>query len=95
MTEQTIVEPAEKHVPVLEKIGDNKILVKVGKIAHPMLPEHWIQWIELYKNGELINHCDLKPGDLPRAEFEVAVESLDHFSAKEHCNLHGTWASVK
>lgn len=95
MAEQIPIEPAEKHVPVLEKISDNKILVKVGKIAHPMLPEHWIQWIELYKDGELVKHQDLQPGDLPQAEFIIGLESLDQFMAREHCNIHGTWQSNK
>lgn len=93
MKNQPPIEPKEKHVPVLEKIGDDKILVKVGKIAHPMLPEHWIQWIELYKDGELVKHQDLQPGDLPQAEFTVEFELLDQLMASEHCNIHGTWQS--
>jgi len=93
MTEQPLVEPAEKHIPVLEKISANRILVKVGAVLHPMLAEHWIQWIELYNNGELVEHKDLNPGDKPQAEFEVEFESLGQLMAKEHCNLHGTWQS--
>ena len=93
MTEQPQVEPAEKHIPVLEKVSDGKVLVKVGSVPHPMLQEHWIQWIELYNNGELVERKDLNPGDQPQAEFEVQFESLDQLMAKEHCNLHGTWQS--
>ena len=96
MTEEKQIEPKEKHIPVIEKTDkENQILVKVGKVAHPMLKEHWIQWIELYKDGELVEHKDLNPGDNPQAFFEVEYNSLDQLMAKEHCNLHGTWQSDK
>ena len=36
----------EKHVPVVEVIGD-VVKVKVGAVAHPMLPEHYIEWVSL------------------------------------------------
>lgn len=34
----------EKHVPVIEAQG-SKVTVKVGSVTHPMLPEHFIQWL--------------------------------------------------
>ncbi|MBU1131069.1 desulfoferrodoxin [Patescibacteria group bacterium] len=88
-------EPAEKHIPVLEKVDDKQVLVKVGATAHPMLEEHWIQWIELYKDGQLTEHKDLNPGDQAQAIFEVEFNSLDQLMAKERCNIHGTWQSDK
>ncbi|MBQ2428590.1 MAG: desulfoferrodoxin, partial [Ruminococcus sp.] len=36
----------EKHVPVFE-IKDQKVFVTVGEVAHPMIPEHYIEWIAL------------------------------------------------
>ena len=65
--------------------------IKIGQILHVMEEKHWIQWIELYQNNQLIGHQDLNPGDAPQAVFEVESESLPQFMAKEHCNLHGTW----
>jgi len=95
MSDTPQIEPKEKHVPVISQAGENKVLVKVGAVAHPMLPEHWIQWIELYKNGELVKRYDLKSDDEPQAVFDVQYESLDQLLAKEHCNIHGTWQSDK
>ena len=81
MTEEKQIEPKEKHIPVIEKTDkENQILVKVGKVAHPMLK---------------VEHKDLNPGDNPQAFFEVEYNSLDQLMAKEHCNLHGTWQSDK
>ena len=38
---------AEKHVPVVTVDGRN-VKVAVGSVAHPMLPEHYIEWISLH-----------------------------------------------
>ena len=35
----------EKHVPVIEPI-EGGYRVKVGSVEHPMMPEHYIEWIE-------------------------------------------------
>ena len=36
----------EKHVPVVYTDG-NTVMVSVGSVEHPMLEEHYIQWIML------------------------------------------------
>ena len=36
----------EKHVPVITQNG-NLVEVNVGSVAHPMAPEHFIEWIAL------------------------------------------------
>jgi superoxide reductase len=46
LTENTTDAAQEKHVPVIE-IGADKITVKVGSVAHPMLDEHYIEFIAL------------------------------------------------
>ena len=40
----------EKHVPVIEVEG-NKVTVRVGAVEHPMLPEHYIEWIAFAARG--------------------------------------------
>ena len=86
LEENTTDAATEKHVPVVEKT-DKGYLVKVGSVAHPMLEEHYIQWIELVADGtSYIKY--LKPGDAPEAEFCIEAESV---YAREYCNLHGLW----
>ncbi len=75
----------EKHVPVVTK-EDGKIVVKVGSVAHPMTPEHYIQWIALETEGRL-RFAYLKPGEEPKAVFCGA----EHGTVYEYCNLHGLW----
>lgn len=75
----------EKHVPVVTKEG-GKVVVKVGSVAHPMLAEHYIEWIALETNGNL-RLVHLKPGDEPKAVFSGAESG----TAYAYCNLHGLW----
>ncbi|ADL42361.1 desulfoferrodoxin [Caldicellulosiruptor obsidiansis OB47] len=82
----TVDASLEKHVPVIEKTEEG-ILVKVGEVAHPMEEKHYIMWIELIADNKLYRKY-LKPGDEPKALFEVSAESV---VAYEYCNLHGLW----
>jgi len=77
-----------KHVPVIEKKGSG-IIVKVGAVPHPMVEEHYIEWIEIMFNGK-IDRQFLKPGDKPEAEFNIQDPNI---KARIYCNLHGLWVS--
>jgi superoxide reductase len=79
----------EKHVPVITKV-DGGYKVTVGEVNHPMLPEHFIEWIELISENE-IQRKYLNPGDAPEAIFLTKATNV---SAREFCNLHGNWKSA-
>ena len=82
------VAATEKHYPVVELKG-NVVKVKVSDVTHPMLPEHWIQWIAL-ETEKGVQRVDLEPGEEPVAEFALA-DGDKAVAAYEHCNLHGLW----
>lgn len=84
----TVDASQEKHVPVVEVQG-NLVTVKVGDIAHPMLEEHFIQWIylETVHGGQ---RKALVPGTEPEAVFAL-TEGDKAVAAYEYCNLHGLW----
>ena len=77
----------EKHVPVATLEGD-KIIVNVGSVDHPMMDEHYIQWIYVVTEEGVIARC-LKPGEAPRAE--IVLGGQKPISVFEYCNLHGLW----
>lgn len=80
----------EKHVPVIEAIeGGYKITV--GSVTHPMLEEHYIQWIELITENTVLRKY-LKPGEAPVAVFLTEEKAL---CAREYCNLHGLWKGIE
>jgi len=90
MEEQTKDSSVEKHVPFIERKED-KYIVKVGENEnHPMEEKHYIEWIELNVDGKTCKKY-LKPGDKPKAEFEVAEGK--EVSAREYCNIHFLWAN--
>ncbi len=88
LTENTRDAALEKHVPVIEKI-EGGYKVKVGSVEHPMMPEHYIEWIELITRTGVMRQY-LQPGDKPVAVFMTDAKEV---VAREYCNLHGHWKS--
>ncbi len=78
----------EKHVPVIKTDG-NTVTVEVGSVPHPMIPQHYIEWIYLLTEKGGQRKC-LKPGDEPKATFAL-VEGDKPVVAFEYCNLHSLW----
>ena len=64
----------EKHVPAVTIEGD-KVTVKVGSVPHPMVENHYIEFIAL----ETVQGLQIK-----------YLES-DYEAAEAYCNLHGLW----
>ncbi|HHX57139.1 MAG TPA: desulfoferrodoxin [Clostridiales bacterium] len=88
----TVDAAQEKHVPVVTVDG-NTVKVEIGSVEHPMVDEHYIQWIYLQteKGGQ---RKSLKPGDKPSATFALVDDKA--VAAFEYCNLHGLWkADIK
>jgi len=86
MSSNTQDAAVEKHVPVVEVTGGS-VKVKIGSVPHPMVDEHYIEWIELLADGRVYRKY-LKPGESPEAEFCINAGEL---SAREYCNIHGLW----
>lgn len=86
LDEKSADSTTEKHVPVIEKTTDG-YKVTVGSTIHPMLDNHFIEWIELVADG-ISYRKYFKPGDSPVAEFCVKAEKV---TAREYCNVHGLW----
>jgi superoxide reductase len=78
----------EKHVPVVE-IVDGKVIVTVGEVAHPMAPEHYIEWIAISTDRGNQRKM-LEPGDEPKACFALC-EGEKVESVYAYCNLHSLW----
>ena len=78
----------EKHVPQYS-VADGVVTVTVGAVEHPMLPEHFIEWVSLQtKFGN--QRKALKPGDKPVVKFYVA-EDDEVEAVYAYCNLHDLW----
>ena len=89
MEENTTNAAREKHVPVVEEVEDGTI-VKVGRVPHPMVEEHYIEWVQLISpDGKHTPWHFLKPGEAPETKFKMKFG--EGVTAREYCNIHGLW----
>ncbi len=88
----TVDASQEKHVPKITVEGD-LVTVEVGAVAHPMVAEHFIEWVYLMtKRGG--QRKALNPGEAPKAVFVLKDDSP--VAAYAYCNLHSLWkAEIK
>jgi superoxide reductase len=77
------------HVPIIT-VTENGYTVKISTQTHPMIPTHYIEFIELTADNKRYK-AYLSPGDSPEAEF--VIPKAVTVSAREYCNLHGVWES--
>jgi len=78
----------EKHVPAVTVEG-SLVKVQIGEVEHPMMEEHYIQFIVL-ETAQGYQTKYLKAGDKPVAEFTIAAGDKA-VAVYEYCNLHGLW----
>lgn len=83
----TVEAAGEKHLPVVT-VEDGSVHVRVGSADHPMMPEHFIQWVYLQteKGGQ---RKALNPGEEPSVTFCLGDEKP--VAVYAYCNLHGLW----
>lgn len=86
LKEKTAEAGQEKHVPVVEWTAKG-VRVRVGASPHPMEAGHWIEWLEVSCNGQMIRQ-HLLPEQAAEALFDVPAGDL---VARAYCNRHGLW----
>ena len=83
----TVEASGEKHLPAV-KIQGNTVEVNVGSVDHPMLPEHYIEWVHVEtENGGQRKY--LEPGEAPSVTFHLGDDKA--VAVYAYCNLHGLW----
>ena len=82
----------EKHVPVFVQRKDGKLEIKVGSEEHPMLPEHYIMFIEALSQDR---NCLFRHYLYPNQKPEIVIDNYkDKITAREYCNIHGLWEAT-
>ena len=83
----TVDAAVEKHIPVVNIVG-NEVQVNIGEVEHPMLSEHYIEWIylETERGGQ---RKTLNPGEKPFAKFLFEDDKV--IAVFAYCNIHGLW----
>lgn len=88
LTVNTVDASKEKHVPAIERNGD-EVTVKVGSVAHPMVKGHYITFIEVL-DGDYVYRKNFKEEGEAVATFKV---KSDKIVARAFCNTHGFWSA--
>lgn len=80
----------EKHVPIITRKEDG-VTIRVGATPHPMIPEHYITFIEAHSaDKRYVKRKYLYPGEEPALDIKCGCETV---VARELCNIHGLWSS--
>lgn len=91
----------KKHIPVITVVkkcglipeGCEDAHIKMGEIQHPMLPEHYINHIDVYIDKEFVSRIMLTPEKLnPAAALHLKAQG-GKLSAIALCNVHGAWTN--
>lgn len=81
-------------VPEFVKKGEEfEVMVKIGKVDHPMTDKHYIRGIQLCINKECFKRKLLSLSDKSEAKFNISLEKDSRITARTECNLHGVWQS--
>ena len=89
----------QKHLPwikvpeFVKKNEEFEVLVKVGKVDHPMTDEHYIRGVQLCINKKCFKRILLNPSDHSEAKFKISLGKDSEIIARAECNLHGVWES--
>jgi superoxide reductase len=91
-----------KHVPavtvnksssLIPESGCREVIVRIGKVMHPMEEKHFIRFIDAYQNDKFIARMHLTPlGVYPAACFYLK-EAGGKITIVENCSIHGYWKS--
>jgi len=88
-----------KHTPEIilgdkDEKGFTLINITVGSkgIIHPTKKDHWIDFVKLYKDDQLVGQLNIESG-MARgfAGFKVNLENAKYLKAIIGCNIHGVW----
>ena len=83
----TVEASGEKHIPAVT-VADGVVSVNVGSVDHPMVDEHFIEWVYV-KTEKGSQRKYLKPGEAPNVTFHLGDDKA--VAVYAYCNLHGLW----
>ena len=76
-----------------EVIKSNELMqlqVVFGEKPHPMMAEHYIEWVGLYFGDKLIAEQVMAPEEEPQTFFNVMPQAGE-WRCLVRCSIHGVW----
>jgi len=84
-------ETQKKHIPLILKSEEGKVIIKIGEIEHPMTEAHYITKIQIFKNNKILKTQELSSTDSNEVITDLNFE--DGLMTLAYCNVHGVWKS--
>lgn len=89
---------SKKHVPYVALVRDGDtvtLTVEVGHyVPHPNVPDHWIEYLEIYAKDAPIATYDFAAGVVaPKITAVAALDPGTKVMVTARCNLHGIWVA--
>ena len=92
-----------KHTPDIsfgekDPNGFTKVSITIGQtgIIHPTEENHWIDFLNIYKNDHLVSKMLLENGPIRGyADHYINLKSGDLLKVEIGCNLHGIWENTE
>jgi len=89
----------QKHTPEIsfgekDPKGFTKVFITIGQagIIHPTEENHWIDFMIVYKNKQLISNTIFENGPIRGyADYFINLNKGDTIKVEIGCNLHGIW----
>lgn len=92
----------KKHVPYIQAPDKVKkgeyfdVTLTMGKeIEHPMGPDHYIQYVELYADYYQLARVDFTPEAKAEVTLTIKLEESCTLRSFIFCNLHDQWEAEK
>ena len=81
-----------------------QVTVRLGQeFVHPDVPEHYIQYLQLFRGDKLLATTIYSPGaatfgkepasGFAQTTFSIARDATARLSAISYCTMHGLWMS--
>ena len=70
-----------------------EVIVRIGKVIHPMDEKHYIRFIDAYQNDKFIARMELTPLSVYPAAYFHLKEAVGKITIVENCSIHGYWTS--
>jgi len=92
----------QKHTPDIsfgekDPNGFTKVLITIGQagIIHPTTENHWIDFMNIYKNDQLVSKMEFENGPIRGyADHYINLNEGDDLKVEIGCNLHGIWENT-
>ena len=70
------------------------VIVRIGKVMHPMEEKHYIHFIDAYQNNKFIARTEFGPLNVFPATCFHLKEGSGKITIVENCTVHGYWMST-